>query len=224
MPPDDTSRSSWWIHVQQEPLGAAAAVLGLLGLLVSWVFALLGVSAGVAALVSEARSADRNGRPWVAIAGTIMSGLVLLNTPSIAVLRAGRGTVQESGCRSNLTQLAQAVAAYTQDYDDVCPRRRTWCDATLPYSRNEQVYKCPGLPNRPCGYGFEMWMDRRVSGDIISPDQRIMLFDAKRGEWNLSGSSRLLSRRHGGGANVAFADGHVAWTKGWPVPRRSEQP
>lgn len=144
-------------------------------------------------------------------------------------------------CPSNLKEIALGMLMYSQDYDDKLPpaifhdKTVGWAMALHPYSVNYATFQCPyeghtaprlPQPNQP---GFtDYWMNSNLSGvkeeKIKNPAQLIMLGDGDGGspastasyainelpsEWRTSSDSP--AKRHHGGANYAFLDGHIKW-------------
>jgi len=150
---------------------------------------------------------------------------------------------QISSCSSNLKQLALAIQLYSQDYDGKLPsaifpnKIVGWANGLQPYVKSTQIFQCPQennwpqrvpQPNEP---GFtDYWFNRNIAGlqdkTLKNVDHLIMLGDGDGGSpestasyaisqiplsWLQSSDSPL--KRHLGGANYAFADGHVKWLK-----------
>jgi prepilin-type N-terminal cleavage/methylation domain-containing protein/prepilin-type processing-associated H-X9-DG protein len=84
----------------------------------------------------------------------IIAILAAILFPVFAQAReAGRATA----CRSNLRQIGAALAMYAQDYDGAYPAGSNWqggdayypwATLLLPYTRNEQIFRCPDIPRR----------------------------------------------------------------------------
>lgn len=144
-------------------------------------------------------------------------------------------------CQSNQKQIALALFEYDQDYDQKLPpaiihdQTVGWANALQPYLRSYAIFQCPveknpmqkfPQPNQP---GFtDYWMNSNIAGledkKVIDPSQLIMLGDGD-GASPASTASYAINRlpsswlqlpvppmtRHLGGANYAFADGHIKW-------------
>jgi len=129
---------------------------------------------------------------------------------------------------------------YSQDYDQKLPttiiegKTVGWVEALSPYTESMQIFQCPSVKNdwqpNPNLPGFtDYWMNRNLSGRNraeLDNQQQIILSGDGDGDGDspestasyainqlpssLSGSS---AKRHLGGANYAFVDGHVKWLK-----------
>jgi len=102
---------------------------------------------------------------------TLIELLVVIAIIAIlaAILFPVFGKARENGrkaaCGSNMKQIGAAILQYTSDYDEHLPLSGVavseppiltgnldyiaWTDAILPYIRNEQVFKCPSMRDRP---------------------------------------------------------------------------
>ena len=57
-------------------------------------------------------------------------------------------------CLSNLKQISMGMLQYRSDWDERYPNSAGWIDATLPYVRNETLYRCSALPQGEYGYAM----------------------------------------------------------------------
>lgn len=144
-------------------------------------------------------------------------------------------------CPSNLKQIALGMFMYAEDYDGKLPsaifhdKTVGWANGLQPYMRSYEIFQCPietnhrqktPHPNQPRFTDY--WMNSNLSGmdsnHVKRPEQLIMLGDGDGGS-PASTASYAINRlpaawlqlpnspatRHWGGANYAFADGHVKW-------------
>lgn len=197
-------------------LAIASLVLGLLGILTFGVTSLVGIVLGVVSLIQIQRRPDRLTGTGFAIGGLAVSALTFMVLPIFAailfpVFARAREKAMQTSCMANLKQLQLGVHMYCAEWNEHLPFRDNWCDATHAHIRNENVYVCPSLRGERCGYAYNAGLDRLTLDDLREPARTAGLFDAK-GGWNLAGGAELVDPRHNGGANVAFADGHVKWT------------
>jgi len=130
---------------------------------------------------------------------------------------------------------------YSQDYGEKLPpvifgtKTVGWVNGLQPYLKNYQVFQCPFEPNpaqdNPHLSGFtDYWLNSNVAGlqdkKLKNVDHLIMLGDGDGGSPESTASyainhlpaswlqsSDSPAKRHLGGANYAFADGHVKWLK-----------
>lgn len=175
---------------------------------------------------------DKSGRAVVLIiVGVIAAFLLLMALVLGAILfpvfAKAREKARQTSCMSNLRQLALAQIMYAQDNDDVLPAAEGWCDATMPYTRNQQIYVCPSTPELQSGYA----MNSDLSGgdtreDIASPPQTVLMYDSTAAATNANDplTSVPVPGRHNGGNNFAFADGHVKWMSDSASPPGSDEP
>jgi len=150
-------------------------------------------------------------------------------------------------CPSNLKQIGLAIFMYDQDYGEKLPpaifHNKTvgWANGLQPYLKSYDLVQCPieknplqkvPQPNQP---GFsDYWLNSNIAGledkKIMAPVQLIMLGDGDGGSPDSTASyaiDRLPASwlqlpvppmtRHAGGANYAFADGHVKWLKPFQI-------
>lgn len=88
---------------------------------------------------------------------TVIAIIALLAAILLPVFSRARAQALRQRCISNMSQLAKACQAYTQDWDGVYPpvlaataspalKCWTWHDAVFPYVRNRDVFLCPSNP------------------------------------------------------------------------------
>lgn len=199
-------------------MGIASLVLGLLGFCTFGVTALLGLVFGVVALVQGRRRPEGARADALAIAGLAASALAIITIPIPAaimfpVFAKARDKARTAACMSNLKQLSMGMMMYAQDADERMPREDNWGDALWPYTKNTQIFHCPSTPIDSKGnYCYNAQLSGAAIKDFTAPAQTAAIFDAKEG-WNQSGGAELAEARHGGGLNVAFADGHVKYLR-----------
>lgn len=208
-PPSPTPRTSG--------LAIASLVLGILAWMSWGLTALPGIVLGILGIRQVSRSQGRLTGQGLAIAGiaaSVSSFLLLGLTAAILfpVFATARQKARTAACQSNLKEIALAMSMYAQDHHDRLPMKDNWCDALIPYTKNEELFRCPSLPDQRCGYAYNAELSKVSVSSIKSPAQTVSFFDAK-GGWNLAGGAQLQDRRHQDGINLAFTDGHVKWTK-----------
>ena len=101
----------------------------------------------------------------------VIAIIAILAAILFPVFAQARESARLSSCLSNMKQLGLSWNMYAQDYDEVYPLSRsvgypdkmgddcaardfatyglklTWKDATQPYIKNKQIYRCPSNPN-----------------------------------------------------------------------------
>jgi len=143
-------------------------------------------------------------------------------------------------CRSNLKQIHICIRQYVQDYDEKYPIISSdqetfgWAKALEPYEESRALFECPSEKHarnddpREAGY-TDYWYNRNFAGindsrDDWSAAQLLLLGDGDGGYQNSNARYAISAlpkswlttkgspaQRHFGGANYAFADGHVKW-------------
>lgn len=145
-------------------------------------------------------------------------------------------------CMSNLKQISIAVMQYTQVYGDRYPltqfngsRSVGWAEVLRPYYRNTLIFQCPTEGSVSSGdpaltdytdYWFNANMAGRSLGSMAQPVSTVAFGDGNDGvdvadaryskaslPANWLSDSNSPAYRHFVGANYAYADGHVKWTR-----------
>jgi prepilin-type processing-associated H-X9-DG protein/prepilin-type N-terminal cleavage/methylation domain-containing protein len=168
--------------------------------------------------------------------------IIILAAILFPVFARARENARRASCMSNLKQISLGILMYTQDYDERFPpsaannnqdpqSERFLYNRLDSYIKNAQVFVCPSdTTNKVFSYGYNYaYFGATPSlmitqAQINSPSQTVMLTD-KAGndstDWVYSpqywqyalGPYGDVAIRHLDGANVAWADGHVKWTK-----------
>jgi len=146
-------------------------------------------------------------------------------------------------CQTNLQQISLAMFMYNQDYDDKLPpaifhdKTIGWANGLQPYLKSYSIFQCPAEKNppqktpQPDKPGFtDYWLNSNLSEinpNYIQHREQIVLLGDGDGGSSASTASYAINHlsaswlqlhdppmtRHSGGANYAFADGHVKWLK-----------
>lgn len=174
----------------------------------------------------------------------LLVGAVLSAVAAVAVfglLAPMRHQRMQSGCLSNLRQIALGMKQYVRDYDEKFPlvytdhdhsgafdsvREIGWGQILQPYMKNEWILQCPAEPNEPdfrdskqadyCDYFYNARLAAVGESRIDYVSNVICFGDNKTGSAaNWVSPARSLDReaamRHFRGANYAYVDGHVKW-------------
>ena len=215
------------VHSRTSGMAIASLVLGLLGLFSLGLTALVGLILGIVGLRQVGRSQGQLQGQGLAVAGIVVSGLVLavmfLFVPIVAavlfpVFAAAREKARAGVCITHMRQVGMAMSLYREDYDDHWPRRQNWCDSVLPYVRTAQgspaaiVFQCPSLPNQPGAQSYNGLLSAVSNSRITSPSYTAAVFDS-RGGWNLAGGAAAADPRHSGGLYMLFAAGNTRWLR-----------
>jgi len=197
-------------------LAIASLVLGILGWVTLGISSLFGLGLGICALIKINRSQGQLLGTGLALAGTILSGILVMMLPILAAmmlpaLAKAKQRAQSIGCMNNLKQLALVEMMYATDNKERFSDSNHWCDAVERYVNNSKVFLCPlGDSSQPSHYAFNARLSGLDPKEVRSPSETVLFFEAD-GGWNLSGGPELVtkSRRHGGRIGLAFVDGHT---------------
>ena len=170
----------------------------------------------------------------------VIAIIAILAAILFPVFTRARAKARQTQCLSNLKQLGLAVAMYMQDFDSTTPpmyyntgiAKFRWQQIIQPYIRNTEVYRCLEAPNKIDPYsGLHMSYGMNATNDgyacfwygvseglIQDPSKTIYIGDGADGRYYMYWSSsepheRYLDKRHNGGANILFFDGHAKWRR-----------
>jgi prepilin-type processing-associated H-X9-DG protein len=134
------------------------------------------------------------------------------------VFAQARESARQKVCMSDEKQMALAVRMYNQDYDERMPPAAKWMDAAGTYTQDERLFHCPNVSRGGSGgygYAFDSSLNYKPLDKIANPKTERMIFDSTLLTRNASdsGSSLPSPGRHKNGNNLAFADGHVVFTR-----------
>ncbi len=198
-------------------LAISSLLLGLLGLLI-----LPAIGGMVCGLIAQSRISRSNGQlkgKGLALAGIIVSGVMLLLIPVVAIL-AGILLPALSGAKvkaqtimgmSNVKQICLGLSLHALDHDDKFPTATNWCDAVSPSVGGlSTVFRRPNNPSvTRSDYGYNARLAGLKSSEV--PTDTVLVFELQTGGWNISGGPELL--RHPSNRRelvvVGFADGHA---------------
>jgi len=168
----------------------------------------------------------------------VIAIIAILAAILFPVFARARSKARQTACLSNMKELALSVLMYTSDHDGVLPMANYWSDpwtgwieVTEPYVKNQEIYKCPAVPQQYPGIGYNVhlgsdsqWLHiSPVSVEQVDfPAELIMVGDSPNGSkwaffapshWPTAGQRNLycIQARHNGGPNAAFLDGHAKW-------------
>lgn len=86
----------------------------------------------------------------------VIAIIAILAAILFPVFAQARDKARSAACLSNTKQLALGVIQYTQDYDELLPVagynaqcRGRWQWQIFPYVKNQQVFTCPNISQRP---------------------------------------------------------------------------
>mgnify|MGYP001146975476 CR=1 FL=1 len=186
-------------------------------------------------LDQAANSSSPQGRGYDLLIAAVVAVLVVsaVTLVVLAFLQSGRERRYDFRCLSHLRQLQLASLTYAMDNDERLPPGNVWCDVTAPYVRDRIIYTCPAAQESPGGYRMNSFLQLRTRSSILEPARTFAIFDSDAG-WNMTGGPDDLVLRHAEtpgrlfqptrDANVAFADGHVKYSKSEPPGYRVWDP
>jgi prepilin-type processing-associated H-X9-DG protein len=199
--------------VKTSTLAITSLVLGILALPTCGATTLFGLIFGIIALVKVSNSRGALRGQGLALAGTIVSGVLLVLLPVMVAmllpaLASAHDRARQIHCMNNEKQLALAVRIYSGDHANQLPSAATWCDAIKTAVGSEKVFQCPAVNGTSrCDYAFNAKLDG-MDANKVDP-QTVMIFESDAG-WNAHGGPELQAPRHRARhIVVAFADGHV---------------
>lgn len=165
----------------------------------------------------------------------VIAIIAILAAILFPVFARARERAAATTCLSNQRQLANGFMQYADDYDDMLPRAwsstggpsngpRDWATDTWPYVRSTEVYKCPKWPKRDRGFGFNLWLawwpDGARTSRLKAPSKTCLFTEMADSvdrstpyNWPVDNRFWFDTKRHWGGANMAFCDGHAQWVR-----------
>jgi prepilin-type N-terminal cleavage/methylation domain-containing protein/prepilin-type processing-associated H-X9-DG protein len=87
----------------------------------------------------------------------VIAIIAILAAILFPVFARARENARKSTCQSNLKQVGTGILQYVQDYDETMPLAQYnsnnpqclhWMDATAPYVKSDNVWKCPSAAER----------------------------------------------------------------------------
>lgn len=101
-----------------------------------------------------------------------------------------------SGCSEDLSEIARAMRAYSQDWDGRLPPSDRWCDALYPtYLESQGHFACP-VARAPYSYAMNSRLSRAKLAEIENPSKTALIFESTKTQRNAH--DPLTSRRRDG--------------------------
>ncbi len=172
----------------------------------------------------------------------VIAIIAILAAILFPVFAKARDKARQTSCLSNMKQLGLAFMMYAQDNDETFPTRRwdmisydwgySWLNPFLsmePYIKSRNIMFCPSDPGgsnisfknatdstgKPNGTSYAMnayCYDAKLAS-AVEPSSTFMLYEGLTPQYVLDSVPTQFMRRHTGGANVAFIDGHAKFVK-----------
>ncbi|MFQ6098016.1 MAG: DUF1559 domain-containing protein [Armatimonadota bacterium] len=168
----------------------------------------------------------------------VIAIIAILAAIIFPVFSRAREKARQTKCASNLRQIGMALTMYADDWDGVHTRGQfypwtsvhTWREAIGPYVRNREVLECPSRGRDPYSYGYNIaywgagdWKDGMHGINDTWPVPQSAVAEPSETVWvvdfgpywgcGLEYGTQEPTRRHNGGFNTLFVDGHVKWMK-----------
>jgi hypothetical protein len=164
---------------------------------------------------------EKKRRPYMAI---FLAFFAIFGLVALALLLFFQPTMTDHAADRKLSNMKQAdlgIMMYAADSDDLLPLAANWMDSTRLYTKQEQVYHSPGIPEigmngQPqFGIAFRRSLASANLDKIFRPEEVALIFDSSDLSRNASGELELLPNPPRYGSNderknlVGFADGHA---------------
>jgi hypothetical protein len=141
-------------------------------------------------------------------------GVAVLAAILFPVFSQARFAAKKTATLSNAKTASLGLIMYASDWNDRLPLPETWMDATMPYTKNDSVYKSILASEKdPSKYGFafrEALAGKKASA-YPDPENWAMIFDSTLTHRNATSNLETLPKpgRYLGANIVAFLDGHA---------------
>jgi len=167
----------------------------------------------------------------------VIAIIAILAAILFPVFAKAREKARQASCQSNMKQIGLAWLQYIQDYDETSPTaywltgrgaiNSAWgetffCSKTAPYlyAKNVQLFVCPSANAwNQYATNINFWNSGHKLTEWTKPAETIMHCCEETSRWGCYPSPTpptapccgYPSRRHNGGTNFSFVDGHVKW-------------
>lgn len=162
--------------------------------------------------VSVEETCSENNLSWFRIIKILLAvivGLVILLVIFIPK-PISRERADRIKCMANMRNLGIAFYIYAQDNSNSYPTPEKWCDMLVNKfgDFNDKYFRCPEGKEGMSSYAMN------PNCEPNSPEDIVLLFEAK-GGWNQVGGSEMLTTENhkGKGCNVLFNDWRVEFVK-----------
>jgi len=100
---------------------------------------------------------------------------------------------------------------YSNDFDDVLPLAGKWVDGTLPYTKDDTIYRSPAVATRGYGYALNSSIPGQTLPLFNSPETIVSVFDSTDLARNATDptTTEPSPPRYSGHNTIGYLDGHV---------------
>ena len=169
----------------------------------------------------------------------VIAIIAILAAILFPVFARAREKARQTSCLSNMKQIALGLQMYNDDNDGYWPAygatHEGWAELIVPYVMNDQIFQCPSHDSNQSAplsyvandstsksYGQGPWCYGTSVQNIArveAPAESALIFEMHSSEYDVYGTddprqrwpSRVMSKEHSGGSNIAFVDGHAKW-------------
>lgn len=167
------------------------------------------------AVMDRVAAGARGRSPWDGVwqIAAVAAGVGLIAALLFPVFARSRGRPFQTQCMSNQKQIMYAMLEYADDWDGRLPPAIAW-NAYLAkrLADPRRLFQCPTAQrqgSRGYDYAYNPMLSAKAMSDVPDPAYTVATFDADNGQ---------ISARHMGGANVAYVDGHLKWSRPVQTP------
>ncbi|NIP22557.1 MAG: DUF4190 domain-containing protein [Phycisphaerae bacterium] len=199
-------------------LAIASLVLGICGIFTCGLTAIIGLILGIVGLCAISKRAPQLKGKGLAIAGIIISAILIVLMPIMAIFMAiltpsfdtARSQAMNIMSMNNTKQICLAMAMYCEDNDGSFPPVDNWPDVLKPYIGNEQMLMSPFDPEAGRAWAMNKNLDGWKLNDIKQPAKTVLIFESRL-NGPPAGDRELLPEnpRTIRGYVIGFVDGHV---------------
>jgi prepilin-type processing-associated H-X9-DG protein len=167
------------------------------------------------AVLDRIAASTRGWSPWDGVwqIAAVAAGVGLIAALLFPVLAGGKCRSMQTQCMSNQKQIMLAMIQYADDWDGHLPPAIAWNAYLTGYLQTkDEVFRCPVAQHqgsREYDYAYNPTMSAKSAYDLPEPAYAVTVFEAANGQ---------VAPRHLGGANIAYADGHVKWSRPTQTP------
>lgn len=189
-------------------------------------------------IIREMKKSLQNRKSFTLIELLVVIAIIsILAAVLLPAINNAREKAKQARCISNLKQMHTAFRLYMTDYNVTV--RYAWLPALSEdttwytllnniYIKNQNVFRCPSAWNQQSfnknylAYSYNYITFDWYTEEYYAPGKIIMVTDSdENGDWDsviygldstvAASVNQLHGKRHNGGSNVLWFDGHVSW-------------